>query len=163
MSLIEEQLARLRRGHDERKVRFGLVSAETHVSEAAHDGAPGVLEIDTARRDELHIAAATLEGVRAIITQFNFAEEPLQSFLEILFISALALRASDVHCEPEESSIRIRYRIDGILHEGGALPHAFFETLVARVKLLAKLKLNADRPQDGRLSLRVGDMSVDIR
>ncbi len=163
MSLIEEQLARLRREHEERKIRFGLVSQETHISEAARAGHPGVLEIDDARAKELALRVATLRGAQDAIAHFDFNQEALQSFLEIILIAAAELRVSDIHCEPEESSVRIRYRIDGLLYEVGAVPRDSYETIVARVKLLSGMKLNADRPQDGRFAVHFSGRVLDIR
>lgn len=163
MSLIEEQLARLRREHEERKARFTLVSQESHASEAARAGHPGVLEIDDARASELVPRVATLRGARDAIARFNFNEEALQSFLEILLMGAAGLRASDIHWEPEESSVRIRYRIDGLLYDAGAVPRASYDAIIARVKLLSGMKLNADRPQDGRFAVHFSGRVVDIR
>jgi type IV pilus assembly protein PilB len=77
---------------------------------------------------------------------------------------AVHLRASDVHIEPQEDSVVVRYRIDGVLHEAMRLPSAHHPGLVSRIKVLAGLDIAERRlPQDGRLTVRVDDRPVDLR
>ncbi|HET8581521.1 MAG TPA: GspE/PulE family protein [Candidatus Paceibacterota bacterium] len=84
--------------------------------------------------------------------------------LEVIMAGALSLGASDVHLEPEESFVRMRYRLDGVLHEVLQFDHATYELVAARIKLLSGLKLNLkDIAQDGRLSIIVNDKEIEIR
>ncbi len=77
---------------------------------------------------------------------------------------AVKSRASDVHIEPTDQRTRIRYRIDGILHEKLVMPRDLHEALVSRIKILSDLKIDEKRiPQDGRFNFRADDREVDLR
>ena len=79
-------------------------------------------------------------------------------------VSALEQRASDIHIEPFEKELRIRYRIDGILHDIDAPPRKLQAALISRVKLMAKLNIAERRlPQDGRIKLRMLGREIDLR
>ncbi|HEX5774722.1 MAG TPA: GspE/PulE family protein [Candidatus Paceibacterota bacterium] len=83
--------------------------------------------------------------------------------LEQMLASALTLRASDVHMEPEEDGIRLRFRIDGLLTDAFDLDTRSYKLLSSRIKLLSGLKLNVkDRPQDGRFSI-VMNNPIEVR
>ncbi|MBI2121095.1 MAG: type II/IV secretion system protein [Candidatus Wildermuthbacteria bacterium] len=96
---------------------------------------------------------------------FEKAGGDLTLLTEALFSSAISLEASDVHLEPEELRLKIRYRLDGLLQDVALLDRAKYEKLVSRLKLSAGIKLNIhDRPQDGRFSVRVGsDALFEVR
>lgn len=77
---------------------------------------------------------------------------------------AVKSRASDIHLEPQEEKSRVRYRIDGILHEKLILPKDVHEALVSRIKILSGMKIDEKRlPQDGRFSLKADGEEVDLR
>jgi type IV pilus assembly protein PilB len=81
-------------------------------------------------------------------------------------IIAMALKkgASDIHIEPMEKGLRVRYRIDGVLREEMRLPKKVTLPLVSRVKIISKLDITERRlPQDGRITMKLGDKSVDFR
>ncbi|MZP43299.1 type II secretion system protein GspE [Heliobacterium gestii] len=72
--------------------------------------------------------------------------------------------ASDIHIEPQESAVRVRYRCDGLLRDVLALPKASHAALLSRIKLLAKMNIAEKRlPQDGRIQTRLGDKMIDLR
>ncbi|MBI4049210.1 MAG: type II/IV secretion system protein [Candidatus Doudnabacteria bacterium] len=84
--------------------------------------------------------------------------------IEVLLGNALSLDASDIHAEPTTDTIKIRFRIDGVLQDICALPKELNHQLVSRVKILSKLKLNVTAtPQDGSFGLTYDDKQVDIR
>lgn len=84
--------------------------------------------------------------------------------LTILFGAAIAQNSSDIHFEPEEHLLKVRFRVDGVLHDAVSLSKSWHKTLVARLKLMAKLKLNVDNEsQDGRISIMNGAEQLDIR
>ena len=88
----------------------------------------------------------------------------VSKIFSIILAGAIGIRASDIHIEPAEDMIHIRYRIDGILHEVGALPHTVYRLFSSRLKLLAGLKLNVGtESQDGRFSIRIADLEIEIR
>lgn len=93
------------------------------------------------------------------------AAVPIITILDSIFEHAAALNASDIHFEPMEKEVLIRYRIDGILHEMLSLPKAIAPILVARIKILANLQIDEHRiPQDGRFRFELPDGGkIDVR
>jgi type IV pilus assembly protein PilB len=84
--------------------------------------------------------------------------------LELMLAGALGLKASDIHIEPEESVIRLRYRLDGVLHDIFDIDRYIYERLMSRLKLLSGMTLNKKQEaQDGRFTFAVGERSVDMR
>lgn len=84
--------------------------------------------------------------------------------LELVFAGALALRASDIHIEPEELAIRLRYRFDGVLHDIADLDRYIYERLMSRLKLLSGMILNTKaEAQDGRFTFDVQEKEVEVR
>ncbi len=84
--------------------------------------------------------------------------------LELVFAGAIALRSSDVHIEPEESGVRLRYRLDGVLYDIFSIDRFIYERLMSRLKLLSGMTLNQkDQAQDGRFTFNAGDREVEIR
>lgn len=94
----------------------------------------------------------------------NLPKISLTSLLDFLFEQALALDASDIHFEPQENNLRIRFRLDGVLVDQVNLPSEWQVKIANRLKFLAKLKLDIkDKPQDGRLGLKINQQEVDVR
>jgi len=89
---------------------------------------------------------------------------PVIKVLDTLLKHAVLEGASDVHIEPEEENVVIRYRVDGILHDAMVLPKQVLTGLIARIKVLAKLKLDEHRlPQDGRFKINLPECKVSLR
>lgn len=92
------------------------------------------------------------------------AEAPIAKIVTTILEYAVKSRASDIHIEPMEENVRIRYRVDGILQEKYVLPRNVLEAVVSRVKILANLKIDERRvPQDGRFNFSVDGNEVDLR
>ncbi len=92
------------------------------------------------------------------------ARTPIAETLDLLIAQAVKDRASDVHIEPQEDRLRIRYRIDGILHDMFSFPLNIHSSLVSRVKILSEMDISEQRrPQDGQFSIKIGANEVDIR
>jgi len=92
------------------------------------------------------------------------ARTPIAETLDLLIAQAVKDRASDVHIEPQEDRLRIRYRIDGILHDMFSFPLNVHSSLVSRVKILSDMDISEQRrPQDGQFSIKIGGNEVDIR
>ena len=105
--------------------------------------------------------AATRE---ARVSAETIAQAPVVRAIDLLIKQAVRDRASDVHIEPQEDKLRVRYRIDGILTEVMALPLSVHPPLLSRVKIMAGLNIaERRRPQDGQITFDMGDRSVDIR
>jgi type II secretion system protein E len=89
---------------------------------------------------------------------------PIVKLVNMLFFEALRMRASDIHLQPYEDRLQVRYRIDGILHNTQVIPKKVQDAVISRVKVMGKMDIAERRlPQDGRTSLRVGDAEVDVR
>jgi general secretion pathway protein E len=92
------------------------------------------------------------------------AEMPIVRTLDLLMAQAVKDRASDVHIEPQGNTLRIRYRIDGILHDKMHLPTSAHAPLISRVKILGGMNIaERKQPQDGQFSLSVVGRGVDVR
>src|SRR5207253_6934937 len=91
-------------------------------------------------------------------------EGPIVKMVNMLITQAIADRASDIHIEPTERDVRIRYRVDGVLHEVMRSPRSIQTGLISRLKVMADINIAERRiPQDGRIGLTVGGKSVDLR
>ncbi|OGX18471.1 MAG: hypothetical protein A2105_05590 [Omnitrophica WOR_2 bacterium GWF2_63_9] len=92
------------------------------------------------------------------------AEEPIIQLVDSILSEAVRLRASDIHVEPSANSMRVRYRIDGVLHDVNSPPKALQGPITRRLKIMAGLNIAEKRlPQDGRLQLTVADKPLDVR
>lgn len=91
-------------------------------------------------------------------------EAPVSNIITHLMEYAIKSRASDIHIEPLEDKTRVRYRIDGILHEKVILPQKVHDALVSRIKILSSLKIDEKRlPQDGRHTFEFNKLFYDLR
>jgi len=89
---------------------------------------------------------------------------PIIRIVDTLIKHAILQSASDIHIEPDEKEVRVRYRIDGILHDAMTLPHQVLDGLVARIKVLSNLKLDEHRlPQDGRFKIEKDGYKISFR
>ncbi len=92
------------------------------------------------------------------------SEAPIIKLVNLLISRAVEGRASDIHIEPYQDELKIRYRIDGVLHDAESTPKRLQAAIVSRVKIMAKLNIAERRlPQDGRIRLRVGEQEIDLR
>ncbi len=91
-------------------------------------------------------------------------ETPIIKLVNLIIMQAVKDRASDIHIEPEEDKVRIRYRIDGILHEVQDMAKHLQNVLASRIKVMAKMDIAETRnPQDGRIQLKMESKSLDLR
>jgi len=91
-------------------------------------------------------------------------EAPIAKIVATILEYAVTSRASDVHIEPLEDRVRVRYRIDGILYDRLSLPKSVQEAVISRIKVLSEMKIDEHRtPQDGRFNFKVGTQEVDLR
>jgi type IV pilus assembly protein PilB len=133
--------------------------AERYAQDLSEDVSAAVEETSTidARREALALDQAQRGGfVRAA---------PINKIVSTLLDYAIQSRASDVHIEPLPEKTRVRYRIDGILHERLILPKSVHEAVVSRIKILSNLKIDEKRvPQDGRFDYKgMDNQEVDLR
>ena len=92
------------------------------------------------------------------------SEAPVIRLVNLLITRAIEMRASDIHLEPFEGDFKVRYRIDGVLHDMEAPPRRLQAAVISRLKIMAKLNIAERRlPQDGRIKLRVLGKEIDFR
>ena len=92
------------------------------------------------------------------------SEAPVIRLVSLLITNALEMRASDIHIEPFENRLIVRYRIDGVLHEVESPPKRLSAAVISRVKIMANLDIAERRlPQDGRIRLRIQGKEIDLR
>ena len=116
-------------------------------------------EVTSALKEVAAVTPIEEAGVAEIIR-----EAPIANIISQLIEYAIKTRASDIHIEPEEDKTRVRFRIDGILHEKIILPKGVHDAVVSRVKILSVLKIDEKRlPQDGRFTFNFGKEEVDLR
>jgi len=103
-------------------------------------------------------------AVQAVSEQDVAEDSPIAQTVNLLLEYAIRSHASDIHIEPREGFVQVRYRIDGVLKEVNRLPHNVIGALVSRIKILSNLKIDERRvPQDGRFKIKVGGKQYALR
>ena len=103
-----------------------------------------------------------VESERDLLDLAN--EAPIIKLINLLISGAVKERASDIHVEPFEKDVRVRYRIDGVLYEKFSVPRSQQAAVVSRIKIMANLNIAEHRlPQDGRIKIRLSGKEIDIR
>lgn len=126
----------------------------------------GVLDINPAEIAEFSNTITSHEAVVQHLQAIEHTDskERVSHTIALLFGGALALGASDVHIEPEDETIRLRFRIDGVLVDITDIARTLYGTLNARLKLLSGVKLNVtSRAQDGRFTFQIGARTLEVR
>ncbi|RKY89438.1 type II secretion system protein GspE, partial [candidate division KSB1 bacterium] len=91
-------------------------------------------------------------------------DAPVVKLVNMILVQAIKEHASDIHIEPEEDSLRVRYRIDGILHEIFSPPKELQAAIISRIKILAEVDIAENRiPQDGRFRMKFENKEIDVR
>jgi general secretion pathway protein E len=133
-------------------------------------GAPEIVIDAINRVFERQDAASELESDEALADEDEVDilesddDAPIIRWVNGLFFTAVKERASDIHIEPEEKEVLVRFRIDGQLYVARRASRQFMSSVVARVKIMAGLNIAEKRlPQDGRISLRIAGRSIDVR
>lgn len=113
--------------------------------------------------DSIHLTK--IEHLRTSDTMIEMAEEvPIIKLVNIMISQAVKDKASDIHIEPEAGLVRVRIRIDGILHEITQIPKKLQNAIISRIKVLAKMDIGENRrPQDGRIFLKIDNRDIDLR
>jgi type IV pilus assembly protein PilB len=138
-----------------------VVATESQISEALDR----FHRLDT-EVDSLAQTAAEELGVGDEIAKVRdiVDDAPIVKFVNLLITQAVADRASDIHVEPTERELRIRFRIDGVLHEVMQSPKSIQNGVISRLKVMSEINIAERRiPQDGRMSLTVSGKPIDLR
>lgn len=111
------------------------------------------------------IAVEDKEAADEEVAEEDVAEDsPIAQTINLIIDYGIKTRASDVHIEPRENVVIVRYRVDGVLHEANKLPRKVLAALVSRIKILANLKIDEHRaPQDGRFKISINDHVYALR
>jgi len=191
LELVDQQLARqlkvLPTAYDRKKKRLSLAMSDTFNIIAIDRIAATIdndIEIDTllASESDLDQAIDTfygydlsidgilqeLESGKSQVSISRIEQEehshPLVRLIDALLSDAVKMRASDIHFEPEDMFLRIRYRIDGVLQQIRSLHKNFWSAMVVRLKVMSSMNIAETRsPQDGRISLTIGSNLIDFR
>jgi type IV pilus assembly protein PilB len=145
------------------------IGTNTKIYIASHGNILSMLELyrgDVSQElEEVIDIQRTDEPENETVTEQDIAEDsPIAQTINLLLESAIRLHASDVHIEPREGFVQIRYRIDGVLKEVNRLPQNVQSALISRIKILSNLKIDERRvPQDGRFKIKVGGKQYALR
>ena len=126
----------------------------------------GTLDISTEELNntlkQIHTIDDISHKVREVVsTKKTFV---ISRIVEIIMAGGVKVGASDIHVEPEETEVKIRFRLDGVLHELVSLPNDTYNLFLSRIKLLAGMKLNIKTvAQDGRFQIKIGETDIEIR
>jgi len=134
--------------------RADVIAAITRYHRADSDLDDLSLSMDTADDDQDDLA-----GVREVVE-----DAPIVKWVNLLITQAIADRASDIHIEPTERDLRVRFRIDGVLHEVMRSPRTIQAGVISRLKIMSDIDIAERRiPQDGRLSIATNGKKIDLR
>jgi len=163
-----EELARLT--NDGYELQLFVVSLESlKKAWGAYDEIPKELGAITRQID---VSALRMESFRTEIHSIEILKGKIEGMahgrtsdlLELIIAGSLATDASDVHLEPQKESVRLRYRLDGILQDVAFLPHDTFKFLLSRIKLISEIKLNIkETAQDGRFTIIAPEGEIEVR
>jgi len=113
---------------------------------------------------EVEVVEETTQELGLAELERAIQEKPLVRLVDSIILNAIKMGASDIHIEPFEKTVRIRYRIDGTLREMTPLPVKLKAAVVSRIKIMAKLDISERRlPQDGRIKIQVEGRAIDLR
>ena len=121
--------------------------------------------------DQYYGGSSTLQEIVSSIDKSKLAEgeklgeeAPIIKIVNYLIIQAVQLKASDIHIEPEEKYLTVRYRVDGLLRRQSPLPKDLAGAVISRFKIMAGLDISEKRlPQDGRILMKIGSKDIDFR
>ncbi|WKZ26289.1 MAG: GspE/PulE family protein [Candidatus Paceibacterota bacterium] len=137
--------------------------ADLHTSVKTRSGA---LDISNEGLLSLIKNANSLDSIKQLVEKNLVSKEinRTSKILEVILAGALSIKASDIHLEPEENYVRLRFRLDGVLTDILNFDNATYKLLLSRIKLLSGLKLNiTSQAQDGRFSIILKDEEIEIR
>lgn len=132
----------------------------------ATESKAGVFELSSEELETLLAKVQSLTDIGSLISEAISMKRTyrITRILEVILAGGLSTGASDVHFEPEEAQVRLRYRLDGVLVDVLSFDHETYRLVLSRLKLLSGLKLNvADEAQDGRFSIKIKGDEIELR
>jgi len=142
-----------------------VVATETAIKRAIdrfYDSADSLAEVMKDMEEDFEIVEDTEEDLG--LAEAQSEDAPVVKLVNSLITDAVNKGASDIHIEPFEKKLRVRYRIDGVLHEMMSPPYKMKGAITSRLKIMAELDIAEKRiPQDGRIKIRIGNKKIDLR
>jgi len=136
-----------------------ILGAINRLVEMKDENAKDIMGDIEEEEDEFLKDLESIQDITAMET-----EAPIIRLVNRLMVQAFRERASDIHVEPYPNDVKVRFRVDGILHDVLSLPKRLHPAVVSRIKVMATLNIAEKRlPQDGRIGIKLGDHSVDLR
>ncbi len=127
-----------------------------------YDSADSLASIMKDMQEDFEIVEQADEDLS--LEEVQSADAPVVKLVNSLIADAVGKHASDIHIEPYEKNVRVRYRIDGMLHEMMSPPFKMKGAIISRLKIMAELDIAEKRvPQDGRIKIRIGGKAIDLR
>jgi type IV pilus assembly protein PilB len=145
------------------------IGSNTHIYIATHENILAALEeyhsnVDQQLNEVIDVQREQSEKLETVTEQDIAEDSPIAQTVNLLLEYAIRSHASDIHIEPREEFVQIRYRIDGVLREVNRLPKNVEGALVSRIKIMANLKIDERRvPQDGRFKIKIGGKQYALR
>ena len=137
-----------------------IVSTINFAYDMSRDSAEEVIE--GMHEDETDLIISEIEETGDLLE--DTSDAPIIKLVNLMLSQAVKDRASDIHIEPTQNRVKIRYRVDGILYDKLTPPKHIQSALISRIKIMAKLNIAEKRlPQDGRIEIRIADRNIDIR
>jgi type IV pilus assembly protein PilB len=150
----------------EKGLKFELfLATEANINKLLNDAATlgSVVKENVQEFQEKNEQAQQLPDI-SDINKENIETAPIIKIVSVIIKNAVAGGASDIHIEGSDESVRVRFRVDGVLHTSLILPKDVYSAVVARIKILSTLKIDEQRkPQDGRFSIIEQDKKIDFR
>ncbi len=142
-----------------------VVATETSIKRAIdrfYDSADSLAEVMRDMEEDFEIVEETDEDLG--LAEAQSEDAPVVKLVNSLISDAVNKGASDIHIEPFEKNLRVRFRIDGVLHEMMSPPLKMRGAIISRLKIMAELDIAEKRiPQDGRIKIRIGSKKIDLR
>ncbi len=147
---------------------FGITRAWEVYKEVSHAKAEtaGVMSVSDETMQKYVSVIKTIADVKTVVDGAVSSGDvhSLSTVVEIVLGGAVATSVSDVHIEPEKETVRVRYRLDGVLQDVVEITHVNYKKVLSRIKLLAGMKLNVSHEaQDGRFTIKINDVDVEVR
>ncbi len=143
-----------------------VLSSEENIQYAIDNYYGASSDVDQAVKDidEITTQAIGEEDVEVKVLERMAEEAPVIRIVNLLIMRAIRERASDIHIEPEQDHVGVRFRVDGVLREINPLPKHLQGAVISRVKILSKMDIAEKRkPQDGRIQARIENKDIDLR
>jgi len=137
----------------------------SEVSEYA-EASQGIVNISAQRIEQFMVEAKDIETLKSFFSTVNATQKDrkISEVLEMILAGAIVSDASDIHVEPQDEQVRLRFRMDGVLHDIFLFDYKIHKLLLSRIKLISGLKLNVhDQAQDGRFSMELKDTEIEMR